>query len=83
MDAVTIDRMITDALLLDAIEGLDTIAFRLADLYDSLGRLPAETGVAESVGEILSDLGWWSGRLQGAVSTETVAALERLASDEA
>lgn len=83
MDGVTIDRLVTDALLLDAVGGLDSIAARLADVYDSLGSCRDEVTVAESLGRILGELGWWSGRLQGAVSTETAAAVERLASDEA
>lgn len=83
MDGVTIDSLVTDALLLDAVEGLDTIASRLAEVYDRLRGCRDGAAVAERLGGILADLGWWSGRLQGAVSTETAATVDRLASDEA
>lgn len=79
MDGVTIDRLVTDALLLDAVEGLDSIGSRLAKVYDGLGGRPNEDAVVDRLGGILADLGWWSGRLHGAVSVETAAAVERLA----
>ncbi len=83
MDGVAIDRLVTDALLLDAVEGLDSIASRLADLYDDLGHCRDQVAAAEALGGVLADLGWWSGRLQGAVSVETASAVDGLASDEA
>lgn len=83
MDGVTIDRLVTDALLLDAVDGLDSVAGRLADIYDSVSGCWDKAVMAESLGGILAELGWWSGRLKGAVSTETAAVVERLASDEA
>ncbi|MGI8685706.1 MAG: hypothetical protein ACR2MO_11590 [Acidimicrobiales bacterium] len=83
MEGVAIDRLVTDALLLDAVEGLDSIASRLACLYDDLGRCRDQVGIAANLPGILADLGWWSGRLQGAVSAETASAVDGLASDEA
>ena len=83
MDGIAIDRLVTDALLLDAVEGLESVASRLASLHDNLGRCRNQVGIAEALGGVLADLGWWSGRLQGAVSAETASAVYGLASDEA
>lgn len=83
MDGVTVDRLVTDAMLLDAVEGLDSIASRLADAYDRVAGGPDGAGVVDDLAAALAGLGWWCGRLQGAVSAETAAAVERLASDEA
>jgi hypothetical protein len=84
MDGVAVDRLVTDAVLLDAVEGLDSIASRLADAYDRVAGGPKnEAEVANDLAGVLADLGWWCGRLQGAVSAETAAAVEQLASDDA
>lgn len=83
MDATAVDRLVTDALLLDAAAGLDSIAARLVDLYDGGGRGRDAASLTEDLGAVLSELGWWSGRLLGAVSTETAAVVECFASDDA
>ena len=44
MDGVAVDRLVTDAVLLDAAEGLDSIASRLADAYDRVAAAPDQTG---------------------------------------
>lgn len=77
----TADRLVTDALLLDAADGLDAVASRLADLYRG-GRRRNSAALLEDLSRILSDLGWWSGRLLGAVSDETAAVVDRLASED-
>lgn len=82
MDGVAVDRLVTDAVLLDAIEGLDSIASRLADAYDRARSGPDRAGVTDDLAAALAALGWWCGRLQGAISAETAAAVERLASDD-
>lgn len=83
MDGVAVNRLVTDAVLLDAVEGLDSIASRLADAYDRVAGGPNEAEVADDLATALTGLGWWCGRLQGAVSAETAAAVEHLASDDA
>lgn len=83
MDATAVERLVTDALLLDAVEGLDSIAARLVGLYDGGGRGRDSACFTEELGVVLSELGWWSGRLLGAVSTETAAVVDCLASDDA
>ncbi|MGH9157668.1 MAG: hypothetical protein ACRD1K_17945 [Acidimicrobiales bacterium] len=82
MDRTTLDRLLTDALLLDAVEGLDSVADRLVPLYDSFRLRRGGQATADVLGGILTDVAWWSGRLAGAVSAETAAAMDRLASDE-
>lgn len=82
MDVGT-DRFVTDAVLLDAVEGLDSIAARLVDAYDRVVSRPDGAGVGENLAVALAELGWWCGRLEGAVTSETAAAVARLVSDGA
>ena len=68
MDEPTLQLLLTDSLLLDAVDGVESIAGRLIELYD---RWNAAAGHADDVAllaQVLADLGWWSGRFQGAVS---------------
>jgi hypothetical protein len=83
VDEPTLQLLLTDALLLDAVDGLESIARRLIELYDRWNQSPAHAEDASLVGEVLADIGWWSGRFQGAVSTATAGALDGLASDGA
>lgn len=75
MDRCDYQWLLTDALLLDIAEGIDSIANRLVALYD---RWAVDRGANEEVqllGTVLSDLGWWPGRFEGAVSAATLDAL--------
>jgi hypothetical protein len=83
MDEPKIQLLLTDSLLLDAVEGFDLIATRLAQLYDRWNASAGHEGDVVLLGQVLADLGWWNGRFQGAVSAETVGAIDRLVSDRA
>lgn len=72
--------LLTDALLLDAIEGLDSIAGRLIELYDDWNATSPHSDEVVLLAGVLTDLGWWCGRFEGAVSPETVRELDRLVS---
>ena len=74
------DLLLTDALLLDAVDGLDSIAGRLAELYDRMNASSANDGDVVLLATVLTDLGWWSGRFEGAISTQTMHALTGLVS---
>lgn len=69
MDAATLDRMVTDLLLLDASDGLDATAHELEALHDSWARSGAAPASVEWLGRLITNLYWWSGRLLGGVST--------------
>lgn len=80
MDEPTLQLLLTDSLLLDAVEGIDSVASRLAQLYDRWNTSPGHDDDVAVLGHALADLGWWSGRLQGAVTTDTTGAIDRLMS---
>ncbi|MEY2472973.1 MAG: hypothetical protein QOK28_2302 [Actinomycetota bacterium] len=73
--------LLVDALLLDAVEGLDSIASRLIELYEGRNAASPESDEVALLGTVLTDLGWWRGRFQGAVSPATADELDRLVSD--
>lgn len=72
MDANTLDRMVTDMLLVDTSEGLDCIASELGRLHGSW----ASAGVAGDslnwLAGLVIELNWWSGRLLGGASSADV-----------
>lgn len=80
MVELTFQLLLTDALLLDAIEGLESIASRLIELHDNRVATSPDSVEVASLARVLTDLGWWSGRLAGAVSPETTRRLEGLSS---
>lgn len=80
VDEPTMQLLLTDALLLDAFEGLASIADRLVELYDRWNANPDHRDDVALLAQVLTDLGWWSGRFQGAVSAETAFALVRMSS---
>lgn len=83
MSASDSDRRIVDALLLDAVEGLDEVASCLTLVYAELTHHQCPLASAPLVLDLIEKLGWWSGRMEGAVSPATKDALSRLApSDE-
>jgi hypothetical protein len=80
MGGPALQLLLTDALLLDAVDGIDSIAARLIDLYDRWNGDPDHDDDVALLAQVLTDLGWWSGRFQCAVSTDTTVALDRLVS---
>ncbi len=80
MDEPATQLLLTDALLLDAFEGLAAIADQLVELYDRWDSNPDHRDDVALLAHVLTDLGWWSGRFEGAVSAETKSALDRMSS---
>lgn len=74
--------LVTDSLLLDTSQALDSIAARLGGIHDTLRALGADPHTSLLLVHVIVDLGWWSGRLHGSVSPETAEALHHLADDE-
>lgn len=68
MDAPTLDRMVTDLLLMDTSDGLDRVASELSHLHASWAGLGAPTESLAWVAGLVADLNWWSGRLLGGLS---------------
>lgn len=84
MGTPDVDRLVTDALLLDAVEGLEGVASCLMLVYDELRGQQVPLASTAIVLQLLEELGWWSGRLEAAVSPSTQGSLDRIAaSDEA
>lgn len=80
MGGLTSRSLLTDALLLDALDGIESIASRLIELFDRWGAVGGHSEDAAVVATVLTDLGWWSGRLHGAISPETVNGLSEVVS---
>lgn len=76
MDLESLDRLLSQALLLDIHHGLEDIYERLADLYEGWQRMRADEEAIAYLGQILAELEWWSGRASAA------ATLQRPVSDE-
>lgn len=68
MDAVTLDRVLTDLLLIDASDGLDEVAKQLGSLHQSWTEGGADGASVDWLGDLIASLSWWSGRLLGGVS---------------
>ncbi|HZP15486.1 MAG TPA: hypothetical protein VFA96_06670 [Nocardioides sp.] len=68
MDAATLDRMLTDLLLIDTSDALEAMAQQLASLHESLARDGTDAARLDSLGDALARLYWWSGRLLGGLS---------------
>ena len=68
MDATTLDRLLTDSLLIEASEGLDHVSAEFGALHDSWRRAGADAHSLEWLGGLIADLNWWSGRLLGGLS---------------
>jgi len=82
MDALTPHSLLTNALLLDALDGIGSIASRLADLYDRWKVASDHNEDVLLLATVLTDLGWWSGGLQGAISPETATGLNEVVSGD-
>lgn len=68
MDAVAIDRMLNDLLLIDVSDGLDETAKQLGSLHESWTQAGVDDASRDWLGGLITDLYWWSGRLLGGVS---------------
>ncbi|MGH9153697.1 MAG: hypothetical protein ACRD03_15150 [Acidimicrobiales bacterium] len=68
MDATTLDRMVTDLLLVETSEGLDRVASELMRLHGSWERAGVAGDSIDWLAGLVTELGWWSGRLLGGVS---------------
>jgi hypothetical protein len=68
MDAPTLDRMLSDLLLVDVSDGLDDTARQLGSLHESWSQAGADRASLDWLGELVANLYWWSGRLLGAAS---------------
>ena len=67
MDAPTVDRMLTDLLLIEVSDALDDAAREMRSLLESSTLASVEDGLGQ-LAKIVGDLQWWSGRLLGGVS---------------
>lgn len=68
MDAATLDRMVTDLLLIEASDGVDAVARRLCSLRESWTAAGADEAALAWLDCLAADLDWWSGRLLGGLS---------------
>lgn len=66
MDSVSLDLLLCEDLLIDLTIGLDSIFDRLADLFESWRQSGADESALAFLGQILCELGWWSGRAEAA-----------------
>lgn len=70
MDAATLDRMLTDLLLIDSSDALEAMAQQLASLHESLA-LDGTDAARDRLDGLVANLYWWSGRLLGGLSFAT------------
>ena len=68
MDAATLDRYLTDSLLIEASDGLNEVASQLTRLHQSWTRAGAPVATLDWVAGLIANLNWWSGRLLGGLS---------------
>jgi len=69
MDGLVVHRLVTDSLLVEASEGLDGIAHRLTGLGEGWIMGGADPRTLSWLAGVIDELGWWSGRLIGGLST--------------
>lgn len=67
MDTLTLNNMLNEALLADIGGGMDSIAGRLADLFDDWRQMGVDPAAVEFLGTIIGELGWWRGRIDAAL----------------
>lgn len=82
MGMADVDRLVIDALLLDAVEGIEGLASCLTLVYTELHALTTPLASTTLVLEVIEDLGWWCGRLEAAVSPDTQNALAGIKSSD-
>jgi len=68
MDAPTVERMLTDLLLIEVSDALDDVARQMRSLLESSPLASFEDERLGQLARIVTDLQWWSGRLLGGVS---------------
>lgn len=72
MDAATLDRMLTDLLLIDTSDALEAMAEQLASLHESLALDGTDAARRDHLDGLVANLYWWSGRLLGGLSFATL-----------
>ncbi len=68
MDALTVDSLMNEALLVELGVGLDAIADRIATVHDQWAGTGAGGDTLGFLADLLEILGWWRGRIDAAVS---------------
>ena len=71
MDTATLDRMLTDLLLIETSDALEAMAEQLASLHESLALDGTDTARRDRLDGLVANLYWWSGRLLGGLSFAT------------
>lgn len=61
-------QVVTDQLLADASDGIDSVTRELIGLYDQWLLTGADAQATDWLTLVIARLGWWSGRLAGGVS---------------
>ena len=73
MDAPSIELLLCESLLAELAVGLDSIYERLSGLFESWRSTGADEAALAFLGQILCELGWWSGRAESAANPTTSA----------
>jgi hypothetical protein len=68
VDAATLDRYLTDSLLMEGSDALDEVAAQLTRLYDAWTRDAMADPLLDWLAGIIAKVNWWSGRLLGGLS---------------
>jgi hypothetical protein len=68
VDAATLDRYLTDSLLMEGSDALDEVSAQLSRLYDAWTRDGVGDSLLDWLGGLIVNLNWWSGRLLGGLS---------------
>lgn len=68
MDAATIDRYLTDSLLMEGSDALDEVSAQLTRLYDAWTRQGVARPSLDWLAGLIANVNWWSGRLLGGLS---------------
>lgn len=67
MEALTVDSLLNEALLAELGVGLDGIAARIVVLHDGWAAVGADPATLAFLAGLVSDLGWWRGRIDASV----------------
>jgi hypothetical protein len=68
VDAATLDRYLTDSLLIEGSDALEEVSAQLTRLYDAWTRDGVGDSLLDWLGGLIVKLNWWSGRLLGGLS---------------
>ncbi len=73
MDQTTVDHLLAISTLAEASESLDRIADELIGLQDSWRNTGAADSALAWLGDLIGQLGWWSGRMTAAAFPDGVS----------